>query len=840
MADIIPVDRKVYWEPREEGLRPVTYNRKSGEYEDVVWTPLGGSQDAFLRCGLLEVLFEGTRGPGKTDALLMDFGQFVGKGHGPDWRGILFRRTYPELGDVIAKSRKWFPQIFPGAKYNAGEHYWTFPEGETLLFRHFKQPDDYWNYHGHAYPWIGWEELTTWPTPECYTSMFSCARSANPQIPIRVRSTTNPYGCVPYGDVLTVGRGWVRIEDVEEGERVWSVGRDGGLVSAEVGAVIRKRWSGRMVSRKGKGLEMVFTEDHRFPVMYESRERGHRLERFDEMAGSVSVRRTCRPAVGGRSDGPQYFYPTDPSLSEGQRQPVFRLTALQYARLMGWAISEGYATRRKTFRICQEKEENRPQIEALLDDCGFLWNYNGREYDISEAAWAAEVERLGYSHQKRIPRELLECGTDVLRELLDALFFGDGSRNVYYTSSEGLANDVAEVGIRLGYSVYMTERHSGWEVMLSHRDVVQLRTGNRIRAGENRDKSVNCTFEEFEGQVYCLSVPETETFFIRQGGCVWLSGNSGHSWVKHRWRLPVGQDRMFGEVITDSLDKNGDVEPPRVAVHGHIQENHVLLYADPGYIARIRSAARNHAELEAWLNGSWDIVAGGMFDDVWDRNVHVLPDIPLGMIPEGWRIDRSYDHGQSRPFSVGWWAESNGEPIKVNNRLYGAVRGDLFRIAEWYGWTGEPNTGARLLSSEIAKGILEREEQWGIRGRVKIGVADGSIFDHYEPGLSVVGEMRKQGLDWYAADKSSGSRKQGWQQIRERMKASFPGEEGVREEAGLFILESCDQFLRTVPVLPRSDRDLDDVDTDAEDHIADEVRYRVRFKTRRIRRGSWK
>jgi hypothetical protein len=41
MADMIPVDKKVYWEPREDGLRPVTYNRSSGQYEDVVWTPLG-------------------------------------------------------------------------------------------------------------------------------------------------------------------------------------------------------------------------------------------------------------------------------------------------------------------------------------------------------------------------------------------------------------------------------------------------------------------------------------------------------------------------------------------------------------------------------------------------------------------------------------------------------------------------------------------------------------------------------------------------------------------------------------------------------------------------------
>ena len=834
MAEIVPHEGKVYWDAREDGLRPVMWDSRREKYEDVVWTPQAGSQEAFLRSGLVEVLFEGTRGPGKTDALLMDFCQFVGRGFGPDWRGILFRRTYPELGDVIAKSRKWFPQIFPGAKYNAGEHYWTFPDGETLLFRHFKVPDDYWNYHGHAYPWIGWEELTTWPTPECYTSMFSCSRSANPKIPIRVRATTNPYGCVPYGDVLTVSRGWVPIQDVRVGESVYSCDERGLGCESVVGGVVKKQWSGTMVRREGRGLSMVFTDDHRLPVLTGTHST-HELLAYADCGDSLRVRRTVhwREGEAGspvRPDGRGDYV-------RGPSHPVPQLSEEDYAELVGWVLSEGYVVPRdRAFCISQTKGPQRDAIRRLLDRCGFRYREEDRVFVVSEGHWACEFEKYGLCRDKYIPQRLKRASPLVLGRLLDALLAGDGTLRdgggaEYYTTSRRLADDVAEIGVRLGYSVFTSEvqreRSLSWTVSLRSRRTVNLDRGR-------------CQEYAYEGPVYCLTVPETETFFIRQNGCVWLSGNSGHSWVKHRWRLPVPKGHMISKVIEDSLDKNGDIEPPRVAIRGHIKENHVLLYADPGYISRIKSAARNHAELEAWLNGSWDIVAGGMFDDVWDRNVHVLSPFPVDMIPSGWRIDRSYDHGQSRPFSVGWWAESNGEPLEWDGREYGPVRGDLIRIAEWYGWTGEPNTGARMLSSEIARGIQEREEQWGIRGRVKVGVADGSIFDNYEPGKSVVGEMRKVGIDWLAADKGAGSRKQGWQQIRERLKSSFPGEEGVREEAGLFILETCDQFLRTIPVLPRSDRDLDDVDTDAEDHIADEVRYRVRFKTRRMRRGSWK
>ncbi len=162
----------------------------------IIWEPQAGSQTRFLTCPFKEVLYEGTRGPGKTDALLMSYAQYVGQGFGAAWRGILFRESFPQLKDVVAKSRKWFHQIFPTAKFNESDYYWKFPDGEMLYFSYAKKKDDYWNYHGHEYPWIGWEELTNWPNLDIYLAMFSCNRSSyeNPAMPRMVRATANPWG----------------------------------------------------------------------------------------------------------------------------------------------------------------------------------------------------------------------------------------------------------------------------------------------------------------------------------------------------------------------------------------------------------------------------------------------------------------------------------------------------------------------------------------------------------------------------------------------------------------------------------------------------------------------
>lgn len=173
---------------------------------NIIWEPLPGSQSLALSCPCDEILYEGTRGPGKSDTTLMRFATRVGIGYGQYWRGVIFRREYGDLEDIISKSKRWFPQIFPDAKFLAskGDLKWVFATGEELLFRAFKRPEDYWKYHGQELPFIGWEELTAYPDDKCYEDMMSCNRSSFqvpedrvrdlPPIPVETFSTTNPYG----------------------------------------------------------------------------------------------------------------------------------------------------------------------------------------------------------------------------------------------------------------------------------------------------------------------------------------------------------------------------------------------------------------------------------------------------------------------------------------------------------------------------------------------------------------------------------------------------------------------------------------------------------------------
>jgi hypothetical protein len=458
-----------------------------------VWQALPGSQSLFLQSPIREVCFAGTRGPGKTDAMLMAFNQYCGRGYGDYWRGIIFRRNYKHLDDIISKSKRWFNRSAQKPRFLAGSSNlkWVWPTGEELLLRAFENEDDYWSYHGHEYPFVGWEELTSWPSIDCYESMKSTNRSSFqgthelPHIPRIIRSSTNPFGV-------------------------------------------------------------------------------------------------------------------------------------------------------------------------------------------------------------------------------------------------------------------------------------------------------------------------------------------GHNWVKKYFIDP----KPYGQIIKD--DKGN----MRVALFGSIQENP---YLGEEYIQTLASITDVNKR-KAWLEGSWDITSGGMFDDLWSARKHICKPFK---IPIGWRIDRSFDWGSSKPFSVGWWAQTDGtDAILPDGTTRSFPPKTLIRIGEWYGCTGKPNEGLRMTSKNVAIGIKARERLMGIENRVTMGPADSAIYAVTDDA-SIGQNMESEGVFWTMADKKAGSRKNGWELIRDRLSAT--GEDDT-DRPGLIVFDTCRDFIRTMPPIPRDPKDADDIDTDAEDHIADEVRYRVLAADHVVRR----
>lgn len=164
----------------------------------VVFKPNPGPQEQFFMAGEQEVLYGGAAGGGKSYAMIADpMAYFDNK----NFRGLILRRTNDELRELIFKSKLLYKQIWPKANWSDQKKEWTFPSGATLWITYLERDDDVLRYQGQAFTYIGFDELTQYPTSKPWEYMRSRLRDDSKSLPLLMRATTNPGG---------PGHGWVK------------------------------------------------------------------------------------------------------------------------------------------------------------------------------------------------------------------------------------------------------------------------------------------------------------------------------------------------------------------------------------------------------------------------------------------------------------------------------------------------------------------------------------------------------------------------------------------------------------------------------------------------------
>lgn len=335
----------------------------------------------------------------------------------------------------------------------------------------------------------------------------------------------------------------------------------------------------------------------------------------------------------------------------------------------------------------------------------------------------------------------------------------------------------------------------------------------------------------------------------------------GKSWVLKRWKL---NDRSWNcKFIYDSAKDNEELakwkdDPlvnvqsrPRMSIFLDTRKNKIFMDANPTYLADLAAEAPNDFMRRAWIDGDWTAsTGGGMFDDIFEEKYHVVRHFN---IPVSWKIDRALDWGNATPFCVLWFAQSDGTDYRDPlGQWHSTVPGDIFVIREWYGTNGKPNEGLKLPASEVARGIVEREIEWGIYERVRPGPADNQLDTELNAGWNMSEAMADPirladgrvvpGVQWEHSDKAAGARKTGWNMIRDRLKHAVPREDQpyAREKPSLFFFKTLEHTIQQghFANTPRDEKDIEDVPKRGEFHIQDTLRYRILAEGRPMSQGS--
>lgn len=252
----------------------------------------------------------------------------------------------------------------------------------------------------------------------------------------------------------------------------------------------------------------------------------------------------------------------------------------------------------------------------------------------------------------------------------------------------------------------------------------------------------------------------------------------------------------------------------RIYIPALLSDNPHLLKNDPTYLQRLKQVGSPEM-VRAWIKGDWDVIAGGAFDKLFDRDIHVVR--PFA-IPSSWRIVECYDDGLTKPAAAVWFAISDGSDYYLpNGEARSSIRGDIFVVAELYFWTGKPNEGSADSIPVKAEKIKSKEISLGYE--ISQRIADSAIFS--SKTTSYADTFAENGVYFDRCNKAPGTRILAANLFRTRLQNTLER----YEDPGIFFFSTCTNCIRTIPTLPRDKKDPDDIDSGAEDHLYDCICY---------------
>ncbi len=260
-------------------------------------------------------------------------------------------------------------------------------------------------------------------------------------------------------------------------------------------------------------------------------------------------------------------------------------------------------------------------------------------------------------------------------------------------------------------------------------------------------------------------------------------GNVGHSYFKRQF---VEESQRHGGQPWMALREHGGLR--RAFLLSKLVDNPSL----SGDYELMLEGISDPVVRRAMRDGDWSIFAGQFFS-TWGYERHIVEPFP---VPKYWRKWAGLDWGYAKPLSYGIYTQ---DPDSDH----------VYRIRELY--------AKELNDSEACERILATEAT--VEGSADVRLSDPSVWARKsESGRSTAEIYAEKGVQLTPANND---RVNGWRLCRDLLADKPDGRPGFQ------VFANCYEFIRTIPDQVYSKTNPEDMDTDGEDHAADEWRYAV-------------
>lgn len=478
-------------------------------------------------------------------------------------------------------------------------------------------------------------------------------------------------------EVLTLD-GWKLIKDISENEIIYTLNPNNNKIELHtIDRKITKPYKGKMVSIKGRSIDLLVTPNHKFWVI-DRNNVGRFVSAMDIHENKIKgLSKMYIPKTGDWvGDNPSNF--VIKGLSEDEiafncpyDKKIELMTDLVipmnlWVKFMGIYLADGSVVSSKTkkriskilengdkeytfespkygyvCKITQKKDKGKILIKELLDLLPFKFkeiDYKDGKVDfkINDARLHKYLKQFGNSNTKFIPDEIKSLNKDLLNDFIDWFVLGDGrvrgSYREVFSSSKRLIDDLHELIIKTGKASNLRVENRDFDRDFGDRVIEKgsSQPMNRLHISKTKgiylDKRFLTTeLVDYDDNVYCVEVPN-HIFYVRDKGKACWNGNSSiiagdrisHNIIETWWEGRTLMGKM--EILMTPGYINYGIVSTKGDEVANLLRNNIMIGVSSRGVGSLREVNGDHIVQDDFEIICWDVVTAPSTPGSWMFN----------------------------------------------------------------------------------------------------------------------------------------------------------------------------------------------------------------------------